>query len=138
MTKFEELQEQRKTLRKDVNSVIQYNVLTLLVGELETLSKRTGKPVMDTDVTAGVKKLLKSNTETIKIVEASGGNVSKWETENEFLETLVPLELTKEQLYDILVEVVFSNIGEGMAFLNTNYPNKFDRKTASEVIRSIL
>lgn len=138
MINLEELQNLRKMLRKEVDGVIQYNILTLLVGELETLSKRANTPISETDIINGIKKLIKSNNETIISIEQQGGNKTKFVTENEFLKEFLPKELSKEELYGILTGIVFSNVGEGMAYLNTNYANQYDRKVASEVIRSIL
>lgn len=131
---YEEIKEMRQEARKVPESVIEFNILTLLVGEVETLTKRDGSNPTDEVVTAIVKKLIKSNMDTLKHISLT----EKIERENNLLYKLLPAQLTPEQIETILSGVVFGNVGEAIKFLDNKYPGCYDRAVASKIAKGLL
>lgn len=136
MSLFNQVQAQRQALRKDPAQVIGFNILTLLVGELETVSKRDGSEISDEKVVAAAKKLIKSNDETVRL--KAGVGTEKLDAENDVLRTLLPKELSAQELLDILRDAKPTNIGEAMKHLNGNFAGKFDKGLASQVAKQFL
>ncbi|MBD8088592.1 GatB/YqeY domain-containing protein [Pseudomonas fluorescens] len=136
MSLFQEVQAQRQTLRKDPAQVAGFNILTLLVGELETASKRDGSQITDEKVVSVAKKLIKSNEETLRLT--SGAGATKLDAENVVLRTLLPQELSEDQLLKILVDAKPGNIGEAMKLLNGQFAGQFDKGLASRVAKQFL
>ncbi|MBD8614946.1 GatB/YqeY domain-containing protein [Pseudomonas sp. CFBP 13719] len=136
MSLFQEVQAQRQTLRKDPAQVAGFNILTLLVGELETASKRDGSQITDEKVVSVAKKLIKSNEETLRLT--SGAGATKLDAENVVLRTLLPQELSEDQLLKILVDAKPGNIGEAMKHLNGQFAGQFDKGLASRVAKQFL
>lgn len=131
---FEDVQAARSEMRRNADNVIGFNILTLLVGELETAAKRDGSAVTDDKVIAAAKKLIKSNSESIRL----GARADKLEKENDVLQKFLPQELTADQIHGIIVASSATNIGEAMKALNDGYAGKFDKRLASQVAKQIL
>lgn len=136
MSLFNEVQAQRLTLRKDPAQVAGFNILTLLVGELETVSKRDGSEITDEKIVAVAKKLIKSNEETLRLT--AGAGAVKLDAENAVLRALLPQELSEDQLLKILTDAKPGNIGEAMKHLNGHYAGQFDKGLASRVAKQFL
>jgi len=136
MSLFNEVQSRRQVLRKDPAQVAGFNILTLLVGELETVSKRDGSEITDDKVVAVAKKLIKSNEETLRL--KAGAGAEKLVAENDVLRTLLPQELSEDQLLKILADAKPANIGEAMKHLNGQYAGQFDKGLASRVAKQYL
>lgn len=132
-----QIQNNRVAFRKDSSKDAEYSILTLLVGELETASKRDGSSITDEKVVAAARKLIKSNTETHKLKPSL-----KLIKENECLEKFLPQQMSEEQLrseiQNLNTALSFKNIGEVMAELNKIFPGQFDKGTASKVARELF
>lgn len=110
---------------------IKSSIYGLMIGEVETVQKRTGKAV---DIPTVAKKLIKSNNETI----ALRGSDKKLEAENAALEELIPKQLTEEQLRDIIEGLKLMNVGHIMGALNATYKGQFDGRIASEIAKEYI
>lgn len=126
---IQELKKLRSAMSDD-RKTSAYKVCTLLLGEAETEYKRTGK---EPDVVAIAVKMVKSNNEVLSLKEDA-----VLDEENVFLNSLLPVQLTTDQLTVIIKELNATNIGEVMKYLNTNYPKQFDGKAASLLAKSLL
>lgn len=133
MSLLQEIQVSRVYYRKE-QSTVEFNILTLLVGELETSSKRDGSVITDEKVVTAIKKLIKSNNETMKLT----GTSEKLELENKTLAQFLPEEMSKEEIEAALSKVGFSTIGEAMKFMVTNYKGKFDKALVSKIAGDLL
>lgn len=67
---LQELKDRRASMRGDATKVVEYNILALVIGELETatLGKEHKVEITEDQVFAVIRKLIKSNNETLKIV----------------------------------------------------------------------
>ncbi|QKN84957.1 hypothetical protein AG74_111 [Vibrio phage AG74] len=98
---------------------------------------RTGKEV---DGMALIKKYVANSKDNMRL-EKDRGNTAGYEAyraEVDFLETLLPKQLTHKELYDIINTGQFANIGEVMQFLRCNYQGQYDAKAASIIAKEVL
>lgn len=120
----------RKERRSDEASI-----LRTLIGEIETVEKRTGVSVTDQQVLDAIKKLIKSNNETIKLMPDSdlrNGLIR----ENDILNVYLPAQLSEETIRRIIAEQNLQGIPAVMQYLNSNYSGQFDKALASSIARS--
>ena len=132
-TLYDTVKRMRLDARKAKNTVAA-TVLGVLIGELDKASEKArsqSKDFTDTDTIAMVKKLIQSNNDTLKhrvypaLIE-----------ENEILETLLPKQLSEDQLRTIIATNELSGVPAVMQFLGSNYPGQFDRALAASIARS--
>ena len=129
----------RSLARANKESKVEFAILTLLVGELETSLKREGKVVADaTDeaVVAVIKKLIKSNNEVIGLYGEVGS--AKFIQENQVLSGYLPKQMTEEELTAALENIMFSSVGEAIKSLSESFPGKFDKAMAIKLIKEML
>lgn len=131
MSLIETVASKRLDARKG-KRVIEATILTTLVGELDTQSKKTGKPITDDVVIAAVKKLIKSNSEALKVQAQE-----KLVEENRILESLLPAQMSEDEIRRIIAEQNLQGVPAVMQFLNSNYSGQFDKALASSIARSI-
>lgn len=140
MTKLiDQISATRVNLRGDESekAKAEYSILTLLVGELQTASKRDGSEITDEKVIAAARKLIKSNNETHKLKPSL-----KLIQENQVLEQFLPVQLSEEKLRSELqfshTTIPFTGVGEAMAFLAEKFPGQYDRGLASRVAKELF
>ena len=99
----------RKTGDKAVLSI-----LTVILGETQTLQFRKGHApiVTDEEVIKIIKKLIESNKETIQL---SPDNTRNLIQEIEILSALLPKSANKQEIKAALTSVVLSGLNEGQA-----------------------
>lgn len=107
--------------------------LSVILGDVESEEKRSGKEVDDQFVLGKIKKMIDSNNQCLSKKEDPA-----LMDENEYLNSLLPKQLTESELGDIISESNCANVGEVMKYLKTNYPGLYDGKMASEIARSVL
>lgn len=123
--------EQLKQRRSEITDrkSTEYKICTLLIGECETVFKRTSK---EPDIVAIASKMIKSNNEML-----SFKHTNKLVEENIFLQSLLPEQMSEEELITALKGSGATSIGEAMKYLNNNYAGKFDRKLASQLAKNL-
>lgn len=131
MSLIETIRAQKNDARKDVTRAIEVAILNLLLGEIETVEKRTGKLYTESQVVDAVKKLIKSNDESLKHRASD-----KLVTENAVLTALLPKQLTEDQIRDLISTNALVGVPAVMQFLNSNYAGQFDKGLASSIARS--
>lgn len=131
MSLIETIRAQKTDARKDVTRATEVAILNLLLGEIETVEKRTGKLYTESQVVDAVKKLIKSNDESLKHRASE-----KLVTENAVLAALLPKQLTEDQIRDLISTNALVGVPAVMQFLNSNYAGQFDKGLASTIARS--
>ena len=109
--------------------------LVTVLGELETVSKRNGDEITDKVIVSKIKKTISTNLE---IIELNVHNADELIFENQFLSQYLPQQLCEAKITEILSEVLFNNIGEGMKYLSANYAGQYDGKLAKKVILNLI
>jgi uncharacterized protein YqeY len=74
------------------------DVLRLAFGEVQTAEANGGRPLKDEEVAAIVRKIVKSNDETLNL----GGENEQLRRENTVLQSLLPKSLTPDQIAEAL------------------------------------
>jgi uncharacterized protein YqeY len=91
---------------------VEKSVLRVALGEIQSSESRTGETLDDEGVAAVLRKLVKSNTDTI----AAGADAERravLEAENEILESLLPKTLSVEEIAAALGDVLDAIRGAG-------------------------
>ena len=81
------------------------NILGLAVGEIQTAEARANRALGDDEATAVVRKLLKSNEETLSLTSADDARAAVLRREIETLAALLPKSLTVAQIVETLAPV---------------------------------
>jgi uncharacterized protein YqeY len=139
MKLIDHIMHNRAIARANKECKVEFTILTLLVGELETSLKREDKAVTeatDEAVVAVIKKLIKSNNEVIGLYGEVGS--AKFIRENKVLSDYLPKQMTEEELTAALQNTLFSSVGEAIKSLSESFPGKFDKAVASKIAKSLL
>ena len=127
----------RMSFRKSPDTDIEYGIATLLLGEIETESKRNCVEITDEAIVKSAKALMKSNLELIRVGKSS----EKIIRENEYLQKFIPLVMDETALRALMGNLVFGSVGEAMKAVS-DYSNKhgvdIDKKMASQIAREML
>lgn len=120
--------------------------LTTLLSEATMVgkNKRNGPPT-DEEVLQVVRKFIKNLEESIHFCKNHGRDSTGQEEELEIYKVYVPEQLSDEDLTMIVRVHIGHNCLEGikamgqvMKWLSENYNGKYDGKTASNIVRTVL
>lgn len=130
MKLLETLKVMRNDYRKMANRAVEFNLLTLVVGECE----RVGKDVNDQAVLGILRKMRGSNAECLKVASSD-----KLTTENVFIDDLLDAHTPKQMTADGIIFRINQNgiktLAEAMKYLKTNHAGQYDGKLASDVVK---
>ena len=80
------------------------DVLRLALGEIQTAEARKNAPLADDEAATALRKLVKSNEETLAAVGEADARASTLRREIEVLRSLLPAQLTAAQIVDALAD----------------------------------
>jgi hypothetical protein len=142
---FNQLKKDLFEARKTKN-IVKSNLLSTLIGEAQNIGKNAGnrEPTAD-EILGVVKKFLKAVDESIILLEKAGRDVSKEKEEKTILEGYQPKQLGEAELKKTIDEIVAAMpdksvkmMGQVMNRLKEKYPNQFDGKMASALVKQAL
>ena len=152
--KLKEIKKEQMKLRKESikmksNLKAKENalLLTTLIGELESNSKRSGVETSDNDVIALIKKFIKGNKDTMDAVASTSAQYEHNSNEIKFLESFLPQQMSEEDLMKIVLPMVeklnpeeknMRAMGAMMSYLKTHYSGQYDNAMASKIIKGYL
>src|SRR5450432_1218445 len=113
---IDEIKSRMTQAMRDRDEVIK-NVLGLAFGEIQTAEARANRPLRDDEAMAVVRRLLKSNEETLALA-SDGPQAPALRREIDVLAALLPKSLSEEQIGDALApvaEAIRSAKSEGQA-----------------------
>lgn len=87
------------------------DILRLALGEIQTAEARKAAPVTDEEAAAAVRKLIKSNEETLSLSADSPDRVTALEKEIEVLSALLPKQLSVDDIVKALEPVKEAIVG---------------------------
>ncbi len=122
------------------------NLLSTLIAEAVMVGKNDGnRETTEAEVTAVVKKFLKGVNENIKLLEELGKDKTGAIREKEILESLLPAQLSEEELQEIVSDIVNDlperspkMMGKVMSQLKKDHDGRYDAKKASEIVKKYL
>ena len=136
MELLKNIQQGRLVARK-TGDKIKSDLLTTIVGEFETLSKK-GKELTDADLVALLKKFKANNLETLNVKPDDEILIK----ENEILDSYLPQQMTDEDLKNAIIRFIEVNedvnMGKIMAHLKSTYAGLYDGKRASEIAKQCI
>jgi uncharacterized protein YqeY len=104
--------KQRMFAAMKAKSTVEKEILRVALGEIDTQSSRSGKDLTDDEVVAVLRKLVKSNHESIKVL-ADEARKAELQQEIEVLETLLPKTLDADAIVAALEPVADAIKGAG-------------------------
>ena len=122
------------------------NLLSTLIAEAVMVGKNDGnRETTEAETLNVIKKFLKNVNENIKLLDEIGKDKSDALREKEILETLLPKQLSEEELYAKIVEIVATlpdksprQMGVVMAALKKDFDGQYDGKAASSLVKKAL
>lgn len=132
MKKFSNINDIKDAKNKYRDDKIVYNLLNVIIGELDRLPTRT-EPTEDQIYT--VVKRMYENALSMKDEKKESA------IEAFFLKDFIKKQLTDAELVEIIMrykEDGLKNIGDYMRALNSEYKGQFDGKKASEIIKELI
>lgn len=132
MRKFNNIQEIKAERSSMKDDKIIYNLLTVLLGELDCLPTRDNP---SEDQIYSVIKKMYDNAMKMKDLKRESA------IEAFYLKDFIKKQLNDDDLEKIIIgfkALDMNNIGAIMKALNTNYKGQFDGKKASEIIKRVL
>ena len=153
MSILDKIKADQLIARKE-KSAIKAQVLTTLLGELDTGAKRDGKIPGDTEVLALIQKFIKNIDETIKamgtltIETVSSPKTVQLLIETQILESYLPQQLTEDELRVIIDDCIMqeqcggdlskgTSMGAVMSYLKIKYSGRYDGKVASQISKEL-
>jgi hypothetical protein len=94
--------KKRVTAAMKAGDAVARDVLRLAIGEIQTAEARKNGPLSDEESTAAVRKLIKSNEETLAALPEDDARVAALRHELEILTSLLPAQLTPAQIVEAL------------------------------------
>jgi len=118
-------------------------VLTTLIGELDTESKKTGHEPTDAETVALIKKFIKNLDEVIKVSTVGSSAHGASLAERGVLEQFLPKQLSEAELKIVLADIIDvgeqkPNMGQVMKDLKSKYDGQYDGALASKLIKEML
>ena len=104
---IDEIKAQMTRAMRERDEVVR-NILGLAVGEIQTAEARANRPLGDDEAMAIVRKLLKSNEETLALTGTDDARGPSLRREIETLSALLPRSMSVEQIVDALSSVAES------------------------------
>lgn len=117
------------------------NVLTTLIGELDTIAKRTGKLVTDEQVVATAKKFVENAKFTMSKLDPNVELYEAYSEEVVLLEAYLPKQMSEAELSGAILAFIgegFTTMGEVMSQLKYKYAGLYDGKMASALVKKYV
>jgi len=140
--KVSDLQElalqKRKLAQKEVDArplhQMHANLLLSIVSDIKyDMSKPKPKKGAD-DCYARIRKYLSNANENLSL-STSQDNINTYTAEVEFLTSLLPVQMTVEQIEEIVNDNNIKNIGQAMGFFKKNYDGTYQPKDVAKVMK---
>lgn len=112
---------------------IKRSILTTLLGEAETVSKKSGNEIDDFLLTKLAKGLIDSNKEVLAYKHSE-----KLVEENVILAEYIPEQMSEEKLRSIIQSSEKSDMKGIMQFLSANYKGEYDGRMANKIAREFI
>ncbi len=142
--KVSDLQElalqKRKLAQKDAADKTLHqmhaNLLLSIVSDIKYhISKPKPKKRAD-DCYARIRKYLSNANENLSL-STTLDNIVTYTAEVEFLTSLLPVQMTPEEIEKIVIDNDIKNIGQAMGYFKKNYDGKYQPKDVAKVMKTI-
>lgn len=150
MSLLSEIRSQQLAARKARKDGIAINLLTVLLGEVERIGKDKQRETTDEEAILAIRRMLKSNSETILILEdfpreTRSTELMKAKDEKIILESFLPTQLDEAQTLTAVMAAIstvdaisLKDIGKIMGWLKAEHGTSINMKLASDTVKEIL
>lgn len=136
----EEIKKKRVEFMKDKtdeHNIHRKNILTVFLGELETMEKN-GESITDERIVQRLQSWISTNMDNIRELERDGRPIDELLDENVMFEGFMPVQMTQLELEKIISASGATNIGEAMQFLKKNHAGRYNGRDASTVAKRLF
>ena len=139
-----EVKAQHLTVRKSREDKVAIALLTVLVSDIERISKEKGHDTTDEEAVMVIRRLLKSNAEMHAILTDRDRLTTDTEHERKILESFLPEQLSKEEIVSAVEGIIFDlnpttkDMGKVMGEIKKRFGTSVNMKIASEVVKRTL
>jgi len=133
---YTRIKQDKDNARRAKDTATATSLITLL-GEMETIAKRSGSDITDELAVQIITKFIKGLNETVKSLSPSDDRYDAALTEITMLNVYLPVLMTKSELISIIKNMNYNNIGQYMKALKEQYSGKYDAKMASTIIKNL-
>ena len=150
MSLLSEIKAQQLAARKARKDGIVINLLTVLLGEVERIGKDKQRETTDEEAILAIRRMLKSNSETILILEdfpreTRSTELMKAKDEKIILESFLPTQLDEAQTLTAVMAAIstvdaisLKDMGKIMGWLKAEHGTSINMKLASDTVKEIL
>lgn len=145
--KYEELKEEIKNAMK-AHDKVRLSILRQVHGEIKNIEVNERREIIDADVDAMLKRLIKQTSETLEGSIKAGNNEERTETlraQVAILEEYLPKQLAGEELIALIEKTIAEvgaetkrDMGKVMGALNAATGGNFDKAAAAKEVGSRL
>lgn len=107
-------------------NAITRNLLRTVLGDVQTISRRTGEQVTDALLIKTIKGFIENNNQSLALRESEA--LSR---ENEILNSLLPKQMTDAEIRSAIQASNGTTIGEIMKYLSAHHSGLYNGKSAS-------
>ena len=132
--------QKRKLAQKDAADKTLHqmhaNLLLSIVSDIKyDMSKPKPKKGAD-DCYARIRKYLSNANENLSL-STTLDNIVTYTAEVEFLTSLLPVQMTPEEIEKIVIDNDINNIGQAMGYFKKNYDGNYQPKDVAKVMKTI-
>ena len=132
--------QKRKLAQKDAADKTLHqmhaNLLLSIVSDIKyDMSKPKPKKGAD-DCYARIRKYLSNANENLSL-STTLDNIVTYTAEVEFLTSLLPVQMTPEEIEKIVIDNDIKNIGQAMGYFKKNYDGNYQPKDVAKVMKTI-
>lgn len=150
MSLLSKIRSQQLAVRKARKDEIAINLLTVLLGEVERIGKDKQRDTTDEEAILAIRRMLKSNSETISILEGfpretRSTELMKAKDEKIILESFLPTQLNEAQTLTAVMAAIstvdaisLKDMGKIMGWLKAEHGTSINMKLASDTVKEIL
>lgn len=150
MSLLSEIRSQQLAARKARKDRIAINLLTVLLGEVERIGKDKQRDTTDEEAILAIRRMLKSNSETILILEdfpleTRSTELMKAKDEKIILESFLPTQLNEAQTLTAVMAAIstvdaisLKDMGKIMGWLKAEHGTSINMKLASDIVKQVL
>lgn len=131
MNLFDTIKSDRIKARSE--SVVKYETLTLVMGEVDTIVKRNSSIPDDSMVTTIINKLVKSCRETNNLRPDT-----RLIEQINILQEYLPKQMTEDEIKKALLSEGIVSIPEAHKMMKSKYQGKYDPASLNSALKSIL
>lgn len=134
---YDNLRSMRNAARGVGVETVQYRILTLMLGEVETIASRVGKSPEPEDIQDTARRLIKANESSMQAYMKMGRDhdAALLQSENAVLSLFLPDVMDDQTIYDIINNAKPKSIGEVFKLFRAEFAGEYDSGALNRIAK---